>query len=302
VDLGGHFRPGQLLEWAKRAQTDGDRYHICIMDEMNLARVEHYFAEVLSKIEDRHGTPSAGFRSTALLDKHLPESASEWKNVCLPSNFAIVGTVNMDESAHGFSRKVLDRAFTIELSDVDLRSWGENARTMTVDTWPVSAWLPRGIQLGGIDSLTDDDRDVANDVVQTLTEVNRFLVHAQLQVGYRTRDEMALFALHAGEIAPAFATASGNAVDPIDLALQMKILPRISGGSSPVRRTLLQLLGWAYDEKPLEEEGDATRILEKWESADRGGALEGAKYPRTASRLCLMWDRLLNEGFTSFWL
>ena len=64
---------------------------------------------------------------------------------------------------------------------------------------------------------------------------------------------------------------------------------------------LLHLLGWAYNRKPLQPE-EADRIVDAWRSASSPGTLAGALYPRTAARLCLMWDRLQNEGFTSFWL
>jgi len=65
-----------------------------------------------------------------------------------PENLAIVGTVNMDESTHSFSRKVLDRAFTIELSDVNLAQWNPNGeRVRTISTWPVTSWNPIKIQL-----------------------------------------------------------------------------------------------------------------------------------------------------------
>src|SRR2546427_9073691 len=95
----------------------------CIIDEMNLARVEQYFAEILSHIEARHRVPDGGFATSTIIGLQVREEDKEWAEVILPPNLIIVGTVNMDEATHGFSRKVLDRAFTIELSDVDLSRW-----------------------------------------------------------------------------------------------------------------------------------------------------------------------------------
>lgn len=108
--------------------------------------------------------------------------------------------------------------------------------------------------------------------------------------------------LHAQDVLPKFVTSSGDSVDPLDLALQMKILPRIGGGSNAVRQVILKFLGWAVDGKPLQMEEEARQFIDQWEKATRPLAFPEARYPFTAARLCLMWERLLYEGFTSFWL
>jgi hypothetical protein len=297
TDLQGRFRPGPLLEIARAAAARPDRHVVCVLDEMNLARVEHYFAEVLSRIESRDGGTSA-----PLVAHTLSGRDAAWATVGLPANLALVGTVNMDESTHGFSRKVLDRAFTVELSDVDLTRV-EAARPAAVPAapWPASAWAPRATRLGALGTLDDEEAALVSRAVATLVEANAVLARAQLHAGYRTRDEVALFLLHARDAAPAFVTSSGEPVDPLDLALQMKLLPRIAGGSGAVRRVVLGLLGWAVRGKPFEREEEPDRTLDAWAAAGRPGALAKARFPRTAARLCLMWERVLDEGFTSFW-
>ena len=107
TDLHGTFRPGVVLELARRAMHSSTTHLTCVLDEMNLARVEQYLAEILSRIEDRRPSPTGGFQTIPLLASNVGEA--DWGQVFLPFNFALVGTVNMDESAHGFSRKVLDR-------------------------------------------------------------------------------------------------------------------------------------------------------------------------------------------------
>jgi hypothetical protein len=303
VDLQGVFRPGAVLEVLHEASEHADQFWTCIVDEMNLARVEQYFAEVLSRIEDRRPSPGGGFASQPLLNR-LPRSEdAEWAGVRLPPNLALVGTVNMDETTHGFSRKVLDRAFTLELSDIDLTRWAESAAGPSgAAAWPVSAWYPRAASLAGLTGLGHDGRQQVERVIGSLTEVNRYLVGAQLQVGYRTRDETSLFVLHAQDVLDSFVDGESNPVDPLDLALQMKVLPRIVGGSGAVRHAVMQLLGWANGGVPLATEEEARIIIEQWEREGRPGALSAARFPRTAARLCVMWERMLAEGYTSFWL
>jgi hypothetical protein len=315
VDLEGVFRPGRVLEVAHTATAEDDIHLTLVIDEMNLARVEHYFAEVLSRIEDRHRVASGGWASSPLVQAALKESDSEWGNVRIPPNLALVGTVNMDESAHGFSRKVLDRAFTLELSDVALGVWTpEPVQARDEDTselslngaqsspWPVAAWWPRATRLAELKDPSEADLVLIDRVIQDLLTLNKILAPAQLQVGYRTRDEVTLFVLHSEEIRDFFRSTEGDAVDPLDLAVQMKILPRIAGGSAGVRRVLLGVMGWATTGSPYLHDEDARVTIDDWEAQGRPGRLVSARFPGVAARTCLMWDRLSSEGFTSYWL
>jgi len=303
-DLQGKFRPGPLLRLAQSAEVNQNTHYVAIVDEMNLARVEYYFAEVLSRMEDRAPAESGGYKSRPLLNLDLKEEDKRWVKQRLPPNLAIVGTVNMDETTHSFSRKVLDRAFTLEFSDIDLTIWNpiQSGDPPESPQWPAESWFPRAIQIAQLDELSDDEHGAVQKVVQTLDRLNDFLVQAQLQVGYRTRDEAALFVLHARDHASSFVTRDEEEVDPLDLVLHMKVLPRIAGGSNAIRKLLLQLMGWAHDGVPLEDEQRATPLLEHWDAEGRPSMLLAADYPHTTARLCLMWDRLRSEGFTSFWL
>lgn len=303
-NLNKAFIPGAMLRDAQRAAAHPETLYTSILDEMNLARVELYFAEVLSFIESRERATGGGFRSRPLVGHQLSAEDTHWSEVALPPNLAIVGTVNMDESSHGFSRKVLDRAFTIELSDVDLGVWRPSVarEASDVDMWPASAWYPRATRLSDLGAISAEDEQQIESVIATLQALNALLTEAQIQVGYRTRDEIALFMLHAAEIEDAFRTKNGVRVDPLDLALQMKILPRIIGGSLPVQRAVIQMLGWAITGEPFRNEEKATDAVKAWTGDGRPPAIVDARFPRTAARLALMWDRFIAEGHTSFWL
>lgn len=303
TDLENNFRPGPVLELAHNAAANTDQFCTCIIDEMNLARVEQYFAEVLSRIEDRHPQLNGGYRTGPLISQVAKEADAEWGDVVIPENLAIVGTVNMDESTHPFSRKVLDRAFTIELSEVNLAHWNQNGEPRRpVATWPVTAWNPIKIQLSELANPTDQQLSEISRAIAALQAVNILLSSAQLQVGYRTRDEVAFYLLHAQQIANAFVDHEGNAVDPLDLALQMKVLPRIGGDSNAIKRAVFGLLGWATTGIPLETYDEVNTILDSWEKLGRPSSLANSEYPRLAARLCLMGQRLAVDGYTSYWL
>jgi hypothetical protein len=307
VNLQDEFQPGMLLRLAKRAQEPEnlENHYVVIIDEMNIARVEHYFAEVLSQIENKKPSQNGGFNSEPLIVQNItrPEDQA-WSEVCLPFNLAIVGTVNMDESTHGFSKKVLDRAFTIEISDIDLTQWEISSSDFQkeISKWPIKNWQPRAIQLSKLDFKGPDEKQQINSLIDKLSKINEYLKPAQLQVGYRTRDEIILYTLHAKDIKTYFVTKDGQEVDPFDLAILMKILPRIVGGSNTIRQVIADLLVWAYDDNQNANEDKAEEICESWVIQGRPSSLLNTNYPRTAARLCLMWERLKIEGFTTYWL
>jgi 5-methylcytosine-specific restriction endonuclease McrBC GTP-binding regulatory subunit McrB len=77
-------------------------YHL-VLDEMNLARVEYYFAKFLSRMEEKKRDGTASIRLG-------PD-----QEVLLPPNLIFIGTVNIDETTHAFADKVYDRAQLIEM-------------------------------------------------------------------------------------------------------------------------------------------------------------------------------------------
>ncbi|MBI4815675.1 MAG: AAA family ATPase [Deltaproteobacteria bacterium] len=207
-DLEGAFVPGRLIPHLVAAAERPDRPYFVILDEMNLARVEHYFADLLSVIETRRTVgdqvvtdtldldigPETNFRCDAALAARLKDQLAD-RGLAVPSNLCVVGTVNMDESTHPFSKKVLDRAMTLEFVSVDLRAV------------PVREEPPTPISVGSGDldaphlSLSQvyaGRETFFQPAIDLLVELNGTLAQASMQVGYRTRDEVCLFLFHNG--------------------------------------------------------------------------------------------------------
>lgn len=90
------------LRLAERQNRKPRHFHV-VLDEMNLARVEYYFAKFLSEMEVRSR------------DGVARVELAPGDHVLLGSNLFFVGTVNIDETTHGFADKVYDRAQVIEL-------------------------------------------------------------------------------------------------------------------------------------------------------------------------------------------
>jgi 5-methylcytosine-specific restriction enzyme B len=183
-------------------------FFLCL-DEMNLARVEHYFAPFLSAMEVEGGWLKlhGELESVDNVDPKIP-----W-----PRNLFIFGTVNMDESTHAFSDKVLDRVFTFEFWDVDLIAWEERKR-----------------QKGA-------PPEMVGRIASVLRRAYAALWPARRHFGYRTADE-----------AFAFCEAGTGALDLthlLDAAVLTKVLPRIRGDDAgPLESALKDLAVLAGDE------------------------------------------------------
>jgi hypothetical protein len=277
---GSTFVPGHLLRVAKDAQQNPDQQFFALLDEMNVARVEYYLAEVLSHIEEREAQPDGTIASDPLVPN---ASDDDWKSIRLPGNLTIVGSVNMDETTFGFSRKVLDRSFVIEFSTVSLSSVNPLTDVTKCDAWSVEAWKQQALSLA--DHPNHNHEDVGR-VITALETVNQALAPLQMQVGYRVRDEIAMFVLSAHDCPDSFVGDDASVINPLDIAIAMKVLPRIQGTGPALRTGLEQLIAWA---DPQGATATTTGI-------------ETESFPFCADRLRMMLQRLDETGFTSFWL
>ena len=143
---------------------------------MNLARVEYYLSDFLSVIESREKLADGKVTTTPI--------AQYEKGI--PDNLYIVGTVNMDETTFPFSKKVLDRANTIEFSYVDL-----------IPEFDAPVSTPEKLQLPNSFLRTEylvlcrdcvDEQEYFREICTELQTINEILVKANAHVGYRVSD------------------------------------------------------------------------------------------------------------------
>lgn len=288
------FVVGTFLRFIAKAWEQVDVPYFLCLDEMNLAPVEQYFAEYLSVIETRKQTD----QGTIATDPILRKDKEDWyrtltseltdndavrkqfldEGIALPPNLIVVGTVNMDESTFSFSRKVLDRAMTIEMNDVDLRS-GLESRYEDIGTLAADDLI--GQTVDGCD-IYADNREVCDKVLDYLEAVNRVLDRTPFKIAYRTRNEMM------GYVVNNLPYADDQPQDAmigkaLDEATSMKILSRIEGDDTKVSHDLLNQLTDTIKSKLAELMGDDVELPNV-----------------SASKLREMDSRLVS-GYTSYW-
>ena len=236
VNLNGKFIPGAIIDFVKQAEIDSNRLYFLCLDEMNLARVEYYLSDILSVIETRDFVGATIQSDPLVSDTYYGSdlaAAGRYGTVRLPENLYIVGTVNMDETTFPFSRKVLDRANTIEFSYVDL--------IPNFDEFPRE--VPQAMNLSNAFLKTEylllgqcvGESEAVNSYCFELQKINRVLQKASAHGGYRVRDEIIFYLLNNKK----HDLIAENAA--MDNELMQKILPRIQGSSASVKAMLCEL-------------------------------------------------------------
>ena len=268
VDLNQKFVPGAVIEFVKQAELNPTKPYFLCLDEMNLARVEYYMSDILSAIETRRFD---GIRIvTDPIDvKYGNDStaAGRYGNVILPGNLYIVGTVNMDETTFPFSKKVLDRANTIEFSYVDLLSMPEES-SAKVDPIVANNDFLVSDYITMKDAYVEPDKQYIDAVCTKLSIINGILEIANAHIGYRVRDEIVFYMLYNSKIHLL------DFKDAFDNQIMQKILPRVQGSSESIKKMLEEL-------KKL---------------------CETEKYESSLNKINFMIKRYDEDGFTSFWL
>ena len=198
----------------------------------------------------------------------------------IPENVVVIGTVNMDETTHQFSRKVIDRAMTIEMNLPEgdpFMDFFTNASDLSYRTNPTSASLYLATETKAKDVIKDlsdaDDRKtewLKGEIASVLTRLNDALDGTPFKVAYRVQNELLLYFYQMWRENKS-AKWKEILYTSVDQILMMKVLPRVEG-----------------DEELLE--GPLKRLIEF-----------AAPYPNAKKKLDEMKKRLEESRFTSFW-
>lgn len=292
---------GDFLRFITQAWENLDIPYFLCLDEMNLAPVEQYFAEFLSVIESRKSNEDG----TITTDPILKKSTEDWyrvltakltggnetlrnrfleEGITIPQNLIVMGTVNMDETTFSFSRKVLDRAMTIEMNEVDLYA-GLDSKYEHIGK--LNSDMLIGTAVEGVDVYADNE-EVCNKVLSYLQAVNDVLNGTPFKIAYRTRNEFLLYVVNN---LPYNLDEKGNEFSEdeviaiaLDEITSMKILSRIEGDDTKIKHSLLESLITTIEAQLLILTGEEKKI----ESI-------------SVAKLKEMKERLTLSGYTSFW-
>jgi energy-coupling factor transporter ATP-binding protein EcfA2 len=295
-NIRGDFQPGPILDTIKKASEDPTNPYLVCLDEMNLARVEYYFSDFLSKMETRHFAGNQ-IKTDRLLNENdfdqndSNDSKAKYSNLHIPDNLYLIGTVNMDETTHPFSKKVLDRANTIEFNQIELTAFLEEDYSDSAQSLKVNNEFLKTEYLNLKDLLPDEKEEVRR-ITEELERLNQILKKANLQVGYRIRDEINFY------IVEALDKELLDYNTAFDKEILQKVLPRIQGSSAIIKEILLELFDFFTGANYSSENGQLAARIWNYYQANQ----ESFKYPESAEKIAYMLRRFEEDGFTSYWL
>ena len=317
-----HYQVTPFIKFLAKAMLYPTVPFFVCLDEMNLAPVEQYFAEFLSVLESRtkidghivseplikadifkkynlrseifstdkdkadYGQSQGTVEPTPSYGKEVEVYNFLQKyGLRIPENVIVIGTVNMDETTHQFSRKVIDRAMTIEMNLPDgnpFMDFFDNGSDLNYRSEPTSPALYLATETRASDvvkALSEDNAEktdwLKSEVASILTKLNESLNGTPFKVAYRVQNELMLYFYQLMMEIPESQRADADwetlLTQAVDQILMMKVLPRIEGDE--------ELL-----EKPLER---LTVFCEQFVNAKK--------------KIKEMSERLGQSRFTSFW-
>lgn len=328
-------------------------FFVCL-DEMNLAPVEQYFAEILSILETRKVVigedDSKTIKTEAIIDaehfkalgeiggfapnftdrdiymklydidteSNIDEAVGKrtdlkTEGLTLPDNVVIIGTVNMDDTTHQFSRKVIDRAMTIEMNGGNLRNMFGGSKNLEYlpdekqKEWQ-NAFTRRYVTADEVlKAHLDEAEELMDKLPSRLEEINKALKGTPFEVSYRVLNELTIMV---GVMLDEEMKLDDAIAQSVNNILLMKILPRIEGDAEmfalskeykeKVGVTYDNRLEWLKDIAPDIREPLTVTESDNDETEQKAEAVKEHQ-PTAKDKIQEMIDRLNNQEFTRFW-
>jgi len=300
VDLDGNFVAGKLTEFLYEANKEENKdtpFFVCL-DEMNLARVEYYFSDFLSVIETRHVDKTSGRVVTDKIfsgeefARDNTKAVDKYGDLIISDNVYVIGTVNMDETTYPFSKKVLDRANTIEFSDINLLAGMGDAKKPKKESITLSNAGIKANYIEFSDCFPSAYDEMIEQMVTMLEAVNAALMEVNSQVAYRVRNEMTFYLLYALE------SDIFSYDQALDNELMQKILPRIQGSGRGTENALRGILNAIVNDYQFND-NELSAEVDRYVSSKMG---DYYPYKRSIEKIQFMLRRLEQDGYTSYWL
>lgn len=273
----GAWSMTRSLEFILRASADPDHPYLLVLDEMNLAHVERYFADALSGIESR-----------SPVVPHVQRVENEWRQVPpallpMPENLFVVGTVNIDETTYMFSPKVLDRANTIEFRVVT-----DDLQIQSTPVSPIEPGTPLLLRRFLESARTTDDDDDwggRSQLGEWLLDLHRLLSEHDREFGHRVFNE----ALRFGSLLAD--AGDDNPLAALDVQVLQKVLPRIHGSIRQIAEPLEALATWCWH-------GPGAQSYDTVDPLDPPSGI--AELPLSFNKIRRMTKRLRTNHFVGF--
>ena len=183
-----------------------DDVYVTVLDEMNIARVEYYFAEMLSILE----MPSRDEWIIELVPSSWDTDPKKLKNgkLQIPGNMWYIGTINNDDSTFAVTDKVYDRAMPIDINDKGEPFTPTETESMNIN----SSYLE------GLFAEAKQKHPLSEEMEQKINDMDDYVIkHFRIAFGNRIVKQMRDFVA-------TYVECGGTEVDGVDYYIARKIL------------------------------------------------------------------------------
>ena len=220
------------------ASYNPDRIQIFVLDEMNISRVEYYFADFLSVLE--YPSEQWKIRIIQLPYGFVPPAKLEEGNITIPENSFFVGTANKDDSTFSIADKVYDRSTVIAFDNKNEPFEVEgNAEPISLSYSKLKALFE--------DALSNEDYQMHKQDYDKLFVITNY-IYDQFEVAFGNRVMNQI-----EHLVPVFVASGGKKEDALDFILARKILIKLEGRFEeyvkPALKGILDLLDSVYGAK-----------------------------------------------------
>ncbi len=214
-DFTGKFKETPFLRELYEASYRTDDVHLLVLDEMNLSRIEYYFADFLSVLELDEDQWKIELMPIST-DGHLPSRLTDGCSVVIPPNVWFVGTANKDDSTFTITDKVYDRAVVIDFSQRN------EARVAPRRVSPLHLGKERLEQMftAAVDNPSCNLSRADYDKFSTLTQF--VLDTFDINFGNRILNQIVRFV-------PVYVSCGGTPAKALDLMFARKVLRKLDG-------------------------------------------------------------------------
>jgi MoxR-like ATPase len=260
--------------------TSGAHTALLCLDEFNVAKVEHYFADFIAAMD--HGAGASFWGPIDSLERLNDGSAPP---LALPPRLYVIATMNFDDSVQSITPRVLDRASVVEfdVERADALVVGQSLQWDEAAGFEPLSW-PWG-----------DDRDPDAETVEAVQRLWEVLKGSRGQFGHRVAQEMARYVALGMDLEPFGETPDLRRARLLDRQIVQRLLPRFHGSAAHRDQDALARLAAYLGGRGPVSAPDPEDVGKLIDDVDR------RLYPLTAAKLLQLALTVSEDGYAAYW-
>lgn len=236
--IDNQFQPEELLSFLVQCSDKDSEFQkytsVVLLDEMNLAYVEHYFAEFLSKLEERRGKTKKDLPKVKV---NLGAGVAPYE-LPLVRNVLWTGTMNQDETTKALSDKVIDRSMVINFprpkhlaERTKMEKLKKTEKKLLYDTW--RAWITVDLE----SDFSEEQRAIFKDYKRIIEKINDHLERVGRALGHRVWQSIEYYIANYPTVIRALKNSQGEATEELKKEMRIafedqlvqKVMPKLRG-------------------------------------------------------------------------